>query len=382
MIDFPCLCGEKFSLPTDMAGESFQCPLCSRLVMVPTLDDLAHLKPDGTFEINLSDRPVNPVAMDAAETVSLPVRPRFDPETGELIRELEVEKQILSAEAKKPIRRQPLSKSHRRDTVPIPKATDLFRLLLEARSLVVILMMWGLSLFWVILIVEMEMGLAVFYIASLGFMCVMIGHYTAIIQETGPAAKDDLPTPLRDFDFDDDVWDPFWRTLGSIMLCSAPAFVIIQTSDGSLANKILAALAGVAGVLFFPAILLTAATDGSVANFRPDRVWGMMNIARQYYLSATGMMTLGFACYIDGMISVVRHMILLFRDPKLGPPPAEPWFVLHPLIGLFLIMAGLYASYYACWLLGLIWRKHHAQFPWIGQVFERTLPAQMQKNTE
>src|ERR1051325_10024105 len=51
MIEFPCHCGHKFSLPQDMAGGLIQCPRCSRLNDVPNLGDLSQLDEDGTFKL-------------------------------------------------------------------------------------------------------------------------------------------------------------------------------------------------------------------------------------------------------------------------------------------------------------------------------------------
>ena len=56
MIQFPCHCGHDFDLPDSMAGESFQCLKCFRLVSVPALDDLAVLNPDGTYNFDPRSR--------------------------------------------------------------------------------------------------------------------------------------------------------------------------------------------------------------------------------------------------------------------------------------------------------------------------------------
>ena len=92
-----------------MAGGSLQCPKCSRLVSVPTLDDLNTLNPDGTYNLDVVAEPEHPAEKrrgsrdhmlppDAATPRSMGVQeipleaieparvaPRYDPITGELI---------------------------------------------------------------------------------------------------------------------------------------------------------------------------------------------------------------------------------------------------------------------------------------------------------
>ena len=68
MINFPCLCGNKFSLDDSMAGGSLQCPKCSLLVSVPTLDDLKFLKADGTYDID-------PVVLTEQRRTEVPMLP-------------------------------------------------------------------------------------------------------------------------------------------------------------------------------------------------------------------------------------------------------------------------------------------------------------------
>src|SRR4051812_34288589 len=52
MIEFPCRCGRyNFSVPTEMAGDSVQCPECRRLIDVPLMSDLAAMEDDGSLKL-------------------------------------------------------------------------------------------------------------------------------------------------------------------------------------------------------------------------------------------------------------------------------------------------------------------------------------------
>ena len=124
MIKFACHCNHVFELPEEMAGRQVQCPNCQRLVDVPTHNELAELSDDGTFRL---DAPVaapsghfeemrrvfakekvdeNGMPIDLRQTREElaaagteaeifefdehPTAPKYDPETGELIRPLDI----------------------------------------------------------------------------------------------------------------------------------------------------------------------------------------------------------------------------------------------------------------------------------------------------
>src|SRR5438067_531164 len=57
MIDFPCHCGQRFSVEDDQAGGTVQCPRCGLLNDVPTLEDLSSITEDGTYTLRPSQKP-------------------------------------------------------------------------------------------------------------------------------------------------------------------------------------------------------------------------------------------------------------------------------------------------------------------------------------
>ena len=127
MIRFSCNCGQSFELDDSEGGGLVQCTRCGRLNDVPGLGDLASIADDGTYKIDGETSPAPPDALadltyvyqrgavDAygneidlrvtradieaigGEPIPLspdaPPResaPKYDPETGELIRPIEI----------------------------------------------------------------------------------------------------------------------------------------------------------------------------------------------------------------------------------------------------------------------------------------------------
>ena len=126
MIKFRCSCGQGLQVPESEAGGSTQCAKCGRLRSIPYLDELGAMEEDGTIRIAgdasaggrasqsvapVQQRPVRPTDfptffetgdVDRRSTLQeilrigtteesppqRPLRPRYDPETGELVREL------------------------------------------------------------------------------------------------------------------------------------------------------------------------------------------------------------------------------------------------------------------------------------------------------
>src|SRR5947199_948029 len=60
---------------------------------------------------------------------------------------------------------------------------------------------------------------------------------------------------------------------------------------------ILAAIFGIIGTFFFPAIFLTLATSGTSINLRPDRVWGVIRQCGPSYLAVVVLFALTLITY-------------------------------------------------------------------------------------
>jgi hypothetical protein len=379
-----------FTLPDEMAGEMFQCTKCARLVTVPTLDDLQHIQEDGTYDIGdiaaptrrVDHAPVmsseeanstvgrtedsNPYDFDEPEQTNAP---RYDPFTGELVRAHEVIETEDSAEAKKPKVQQPITKMRDRGAVSAVAPLASIRLLGEmfmARNVSVLLLM---------LVLHVLMALLSFFIVAVGFfffffvpailVCICLGYYAIIVQETGPGDRDELPTPMRTFDGRTDIWDPFAFMLLAILLCFGPTLYVEKHFAGYAAADWVGNILFAVGMFMMPSVFLTAAVGGIVVNFRPDRLLGVIWKSGVDYLFVVIAWGAGIILITFGWLGMFAAPYSLFRPGNVSVP--RNWFLRGAGMSAAMMAAGLYLSFYACWLLGLIWRKHYAEFPWVGQ---------------
>lgn len=397
MIEFTCLCGNHFSLDLDMAGASFQCAKCARLVTVPTLDDLKNLDSDGTYTLGEHYQAAPApgvhlsVASDAAmrisgkiddipmaEMIGAPdrVAPRYDPETGELIRAVEMQSHVISEAAKAAPRTQPVSKSSKRHLVDLPKLSPLDVLveLLRIKNLVVILIIGALHILLVGFAIMLDAGVFFGGIFAIFVLAPVLAQYSLIIQETGPAEKEELPPPMREFGLREDVWDPIVHLFLSALICFGPAAAWWYDTAPSVLNDQIALCLAVLGAVFFPVVMMTASIDGILANFRPDRLVGVIATAAFSYALVVVAFIAGTLIYVDGFFGQVRWGVMLFHHAQAGAPEPRPIYIPNAGVGFCMTLAGLYVLYFACWQLGLIWRAHHDQFPWVAQRFVKETP--------
>jgi hypothetical protein len=151
--------------------------------------------------------------------------------------------------------------------------------------------------------------------------------------------------------------------------CFAPAIFLFGYLGDKSYGPTAALSAAAVGGFVFPALFMTVSVDGLIANMRPDRVLGVIIVSGLEYLAVVVAWGLGAALLVDGEYGVFGRTMSVFHkaDFKLQ----KPWYILDTGPSLVMIAAGLYLSYYACMMLGMIWRKHYKDFPWIGQFTER-----------
>ena len=415
MINFACRCSHRFSLPDDQAGGVIQCPGCHRLCDIPNLSDLGHLDADGNFlfdddgVIPLADeerlpalhkaftrahtdesgqeidlRPTMSDVMQAgteevpyelAEQVK-PAAPKYDPVTGELIKPLEV-KGGMSA------RIDP-------KTVPLAKRAVEYAGADLSRGFGMAGIGWQLlqpvNLFVMAIIVlvhvllqpvNLMMAAGIFLVAPLWIIGVgfLLSHYGNIIDETGPSERDELPRPLRDAELYQDIWRPFTHVAGAVILCYWPVIVAQRLGAPPFA------LVGFTlfGSFFMPAVLLTLATSGTGENLRPDRILGVISACGTRYFTMVGLFLAADVTYGLGMWRFQIDSLLLFvsgstasRFATTIPWWFERWFTYPALF------AGVYLMHWFCWSLGVAYRAHHDQFPW---VLQRHVPTKFRDRT-
>jgi hypothetical protein len=164
-----------------------------------------------------------------ARAADVTSRPKYDPETGELIRPIEV-------------RVDPDRDVHP-STIPVAKAaltyatTDLQKRIGPFRIAAELLMPMNLVVMFFVLCAHVFNGMVFIAAAGLFFLWpvllmlqgLILSHYGNVIDETGRNDRDDLPRPLRDLSFYDDIWAPFVSMFGGIMI----AFVIPRWRSAS-----------------------------------------------------------------------------------------------------------------------------------------------------
>jgi hypothetical protein len=400
MIRFTCNCTHEFLVSEDQAGGMIQCPKCRRLNDIPLLSDLQNLDDDGTFKMDTSPRTPtknmlptatraftndlrdeqgndidlrpsvseflkigtgHEVPIDPSEHVH-PDAPKYDPVTGELVEEIDIKpsETPIGREAKKiPMARRAVSYAdpdlNRRAT----PATILMHLGLPVNLFVM--------LFVVLAHVLMQATIAIvaagiFFIAPVLLMIawLLVAHYGVIIEEIATGDADELPRPLRNVSFVDDIWNPFIRFCFAILFCFWP--VIFQEYMVGPVGAAFLLTCILFGLYFFPAVLMTSLIGGSYLNIRPDRIVGVIRACGRGYLASVIAFTIGGAVYLSGIGLVCFGFLKLFE--KASEKPAA---MLGMGIGSPTLLLGIYLFHFACWHLGLLYRANHDRFPWILQ---------------
>lgn len=410
MIRFTCLCRHRIEAVDDTAGGMIQCTKCGRLNDVPTLSDLPHLADDGTYNVDVPRPKDNPIRlaelsiiyskgtsdldgdvidlrmtagdladpepteptddeygaiplMDEPRRRSGRPTPRYDPETGELIVPVELKEnpdQPLNAAAI-PMARAAIGYATGAAAHRVSWARTSVELLMPVNVVVMgfifithlLLQFTGtivMSGFWLIVI------------APLMLAGIIISHYGNVIDETGPQERDEMPRPLRSCGLFDDLWDPFVNVIVALAICFGPAVIVLLRLGGPVpASLVVSGLLLVAGVVALPGVMLTTNTSGTIVNLRPDRFVGMIRTCGVDYAWAVLTGLLATAAYGFGIFAADLAFIRLLTGAK-STLPAWIHIVGYPMLAL-----GIYSAHLFCWHLGLLYREHHAKFPWALQ---------------
>jgi hypothetical protein len=207
---------------------------------------------------------------------------------------------------------------------------------------------------------------------------VLVAHYGNIVDDIGPNGRDELPTPTRGLSWHDDLWGPFRDVMIAMTLCYGPALAMVfyHPSHKPIVISLALSLAAI-GTVAAPAALLTTLTSGTVLNARPDRLFAVMGKCGVHYVALFLLWVALFASYAWGMI-LCLDMTLVGRElyELLGIRGAAralrlsgglPDLFTSPLFGAGMLVGGIFLIHYFCWYLGIIYRLHHAEFPWILQ---------------
>jgi hypothetical protein len=412
MIRFACTCGHRFALDDEEAGGLVQCTRCGRLNDVPNHSDLLTLAPDGTYalddgppadpepermaelriiyaktkvdaegnEIDLRTLPAGRRAgggpagggVDADDGATadgmielMPigeperVRPRYDPETGELIRPIDLQRDPGPPvdPASIPLAKPALhyASSHlARSIGPIRVLTELF----TPVNLIVMLVVFGAHLFHAVVFVS-AMGVCFVWPAVLIVQGLILSHYGNVIDDVGRNEHESLPRPMRDLGYED-LWVPFSQMFGGLLLAYVPPVALALAMPGP--SDLWLLLAAAAGTVVAPALLLTTNTSGATNNLRPDRVLAVMRIAGGHYVVAVALWAVAWPVYFLGSFGLCVCLSGWFGIDFGDLGVFDEWLIVLPSL-----VAGIYLMHAFAWHLGLVYRAHHEQFPWVLQ---------------
>lgn len=405
MIPFTCRCGYAFQVADDLAGGLVQCPQCKRLIDVPRLGELDSLDDQGIYRLDAP--PVtsnNPERVEDLKVIftrerfddagvpidlrgdfseghggPIPVEslgpldkaaPRYDPITGELIRDIDVKPEGKPPPGIPVAKRVVIAQTHV-DGIEIPTPGESWFLpgrMLKPVNLIVM----GIILVAHLLAGGMALAIAAFYWILAPFWLLihllLLSHYANVIDETGPESKIDLPTPLRSVDWHDDTFGPFVKMLAAMAVCFGPG-VLFLIEGGRLPVQIVLPVAGamlLLGTIAFPAAALTTNTSGSLLNLRPDRLFGVMYVCGIEYLAVLLNFIVGGSLWICSAAA----LNLLFAgliDSAIDLPRWINWPTTLGSLAVATYLMHLFACH-----LGLLYRKHHTAFPWMYQRHTRT----------
>lgn len=407
MIDFPCPCGRyTFSVPQDMAGGLVQCPECHRLCDVPTLGEMKNLDDDGAYKLGPTVEPpespqerlqkvaraftrkhvdqsgqeidLRPSYEDvlAAGTDDGPTAlegdvdmhaPQYDPLTGELIRPIDIKRdpnERPQTVAAIPLASRALEYEQGDLAHPLAFKKLALNLLTDPANLFVM----AIVLLIHILMQPANVMMAIGWLLALPMWCAgilfFLAHYANVVEDAGPGERDELPRPLRDVSLYDDIWRPFVNFAGSLIICFWPAYVAWRFRA---AYPVVGGVAMI-GSFFFPVVLLTMTTSGTIMNMRPDRVFGVIRIIGASYILLFSVMFAALVTYGIGLQRFQFDSLLLFVPASAATRfrSTVPWWF-EPWITYPALLAGIYLMHFFCWSLGAMYRLKHERFPWILQ---------------
>jgi hypothetical protein len=408
-IRFPCHCGHRFEVPIEQAASAIQCPRCGLLNDVPALSDLQSYSDDGTVRLkedapaahrprrdptvytsfrrahidrtgedvdlrNSYDDLANVGAEPEPDTIPLtgderktkPAKPKYDPVTGELIRPMPLAQtpDLTTPPDQIPVARPAHSLTYAAgDTRDVMTARRIFVEMLMPVNFIVILFVFAAHVFFqvatfVLFVLLAVAGLPV-WIAQFPLAFLLMGHYTNTVTENAAEGKDELPRLLGSVSIGDDLWRPFVHMALAFMDAFLPAILCLMLVPPQFLAVTILPLG--LGLFFFPAILLTTSTSGSTANLRPDRLAGVVRAAGGDYLFS-------FFCFLIALPTFVFALAGVYILPPhvLGAIPWI-WKLNHPFVVYPVILFNVILMHFACWHLGVVYRRHHTAFPWVLQ---------------
>jgi len=406
MIQFPCPgCGQVFSVADDEAGLSIQCPRCSRLADVPTHSDLGNIAEDGTFKLDESVRP----AADPAESIAKIAqafqksrvddegqeidlrntpeeltgldeatalepgqrqryKPQYDPETGELVRPLELQPDdrdvdpesiplaaLAPVDQTAPISYAPVGDMQLCRHTPFQKLLEPVNLAVMAFVLLGLVIGYTVQLL-LISIIEQTFPMPIWPLNLMFWLAA--SHFGNTIVTIGPEEHDELPRPLLSLSPWDDIFGPLLKVLGAVLICYLPMFAVLAVISGPA--RVVALPLMVVGGYYFPAVVLTLTTSGSILNLHPVRVRNVIRLGGMRYFRIAAAWIIIFPLYVWATLRV--NLVFDSLSIETGPYERREILLAGPIAVL-----SVFFLHYLCWQLGLLFRAGHERFGWVWE---------------
>lgn len=404
MIEFNCHCAFHFELPEDQAGGLIQCPKCGRLNDIPTLSDVDNLEDGGIYKVepvpdnpdldlpavgelltrdrqdeftgeDYDMRPDVETILNAGEDAppydlagELPAQaPKYDPETGELIEPLAVKPDALRVvpidASKIPMAKTALGYAGKDAETLVDTGARIFIQLFKPMNLFVMTILFVMHL---ILMVTSLVALSIFFfLIPVAFLLLtaIVSHFGCVVDETGPTNNSELPRPMRNLSWHDDLWGPGMQIYAAIIVCyfPIPLAFMFGISD-TLAGQGLILTTVMFGTFLFPAAVLTSLTSGTYVNLRYDRLLGVMKVIGPRYLMLVLVSLAAAVVYFGGCFLTLGAFATAFR-----PVVSHLLMALGALGALAAMFAGIFAIHWVGWYLGILYRRWHDKFPWVMQ---------------
>jgi hypothetical protein len=405
MIQFNCHCSFRFEVPQDQAGGLIQCPQCGRLNDVPLLSDIENLDDEGIYK--LDDVPENPhqtfeethrvytrghVDESTGEEIDLrpsadeilssgasapidladeaPPAPKYDPETGELIEPLAVQrnkKRGAPIDASKiPVARRALNYADGEIEMIIDSLGKILAAMLTPMNVFVLLVIMSIHILMYFIGIVAMAGMFLMVPVLFIMLILMVSHFGCVIDETGPTQNNELPRPLRNLGWYEDLWGPGFHIILAMFICYWPLWLIRTThADANFVGQALFFTWLIFGTVFLPSTILTTVTSGAIQNVRPDRIYGTAKEMGSSYVVAVVMTILSLVAYGAGNLCSFLALASMFKPGSRDP-------IIFAAIGLPLLALGIFLIHGTAWYLGLQYRRCHHIFPWILQRHEST----------
>src|SRR5262249_32854901 len=154
-----------------------------------------------------------PAVPYSADELHVSAAPKYDPDTGELIREMDIKPEAGPAPQTVPVAKlAPRIQTITSDGIDIPGPFDFIAVplrLLDGPNLLVMFFILLAHTMTQFILVALSFGFFLLAPFLLVWQALMVSHFANVIDEMGPQSNHELPTPLRHLGWHEDTWGPF-----------------------------------------------------------------------------------------------------------------------------------------------------------------------------